>query len=184
MILAILAILCITISHSSLYCFTSWRDTHQNTGLSEEMCGTCIPHGECLKYQTRDGGDKWELGCQRTTLLENCERCLKRAHRNIIMCADLPSRVRDDGGTTWPKKISKLYIRDSEVILTSWGLIVRRCRSRPTPFFASKWLELERHSQEQSVGCVVVGRQGMVIHNRNQLWDSPGKPKEGSDERL
>jgi hypothetical protein len=41
------------------------------------------------------------------------------------------------------------------------------------PFLTSKWLELERHSQEQSVGGgVVVGRQGMIIHipnYRNQL---------------
>jgi hypothetical protein len=106
MIFAILASLCITISHSSLYCFTSWRRTRQNI-VRGNVWNTCIPHGECLKQETRDGGDKWELGCQGTPRHENCERRLNCVHRNIIVWVDVRSWVMDDGGITWPKKISK-----------------------------------------------------------------------------
>ncbi|KAH9166359.1 hypothetical protein EDB89DRAFT_2004486 [Lactarius sanguifluus] len=87
MILAILASLYITISHSSLYCFTSWRPTHQSI-VRGNVCNTYIPHDERLKQETRDGCDKWELGCQGTPLLESCERSLNCAHRNIAMRAD------------------------------------------------------------------------------------------------
>src|SRR6266702_3548538 len=109
MIFAILASLYITILHSSLYCFTSWRRNHQNI-VRGKACNTCITHGECLKQETRDGGDIWELGCQGTPLLENCERCLDRAHRNIIMRADVPNWVRDDGSTIWPKQSAACII--------------------------------------------------------------------------
>ena len=64
------------------------------------MCNTCIPHGECLKKETRDGCDKWEFGCQGTPRYENCERRLNRAHRNIIVRVDVRSWVRDGGGIT------------------------------------------------------------------------------------
>ena len=96
MILAILASLCITMSHSSLYCFTSWRRTHQSIDR-EDIRNTYIPHCECLKQETRDGGDEWELGCQGTPRYENCERRLNHPYGNIIMCVDVRSWVRYDG---------------------------------------------------------------------------------------
>jgi hypothetical protein len=27
------------------------------------VCNTCIPHSECLKYETCNWGNKWEPGC-------------------------------------------------------------------------------------------------------------------------
>ncbi|KAN0130951.1 hypothetical protein V8E53_011329 [Lactarius tabidus] len=72
MIFAILASLCITISHSSLYCFTSWRCNHQKI-VKRNVRNTHIPHGERLKQETRDGGDKWEFGRYGAAPLENCK---------------------------------------------------------------------------------------------------------------
>jgi hypothetical protein len=103
MILVVLASFPVIISHTFLYCFTSWRHTHQSI-VRGNVCNTCIPHGEYLKEETRDGADIWELGCQGAPLLENCERCLNRAHRHFIMCPDVPNWVRDDGGNTWQKR--------------------------------------------------------------------------------
>jgi hypothetical protein len=60
---------------------------------------TYIPHGECLKYESSDGSDEWELGCKGAPLHDYCERCLNRAHRSIIMRADMPSWTKY-GGTT------------------------------------------------------------------------------------
>ena len=84
-----------------LFVLLHFLETHSSEQgiVRGNVCNTCIPHGECLKQETRDGGDIWELCCQGTPLLESCERCLNRAHRNIIMGADVPSRVRDDGDT-------------------------------------------------------------------------------------
>jgi hypothetical protein len=102
MIFAILASLCITISHSSLYCFTSWWHTCRNI-VRGNVAITYISHGECLKQETRNWGDKWELRCQGTPHHENCKWCLNRIHRNIIMWVDGRSWVRNDGGITRPK---------------------------------------------------------------------------------
>lgn len=83
-----------------LFILFYFLEAYSSAYLSGDMCKTYIPHGKCSKQETRDGGDRWELGCQGAPR-ENREGCLYRTHCSIIMRADLPSWGRDGGNISW-----------------------------------------------------------------------------------